>query len=470
MRPIVAYVLLVSACRAQATAVAPPVPRALLEIGTGYAAKVIGSAVFVSGRAAEDVLAAEFAGETPLEQALRPLLHVDEDAAARTLTVRAGDVARTVVFRPGLGCTLAIGCEPRDLAARVVEMPAWPLDLASRPWPIGDSVADEPWPEGADEEALRAAVDAQFVERAEHPIRTRAVVVAFRDRLMYERYAPGFDRDMALAGWSMSKAVTGALVGIALRQERLRLDDPLPIAAWRDADDPRRHLTWRMLLRMSSGLTWDESYTDPAGSVPRMLFGEPCAGDFAAQKPPAQAPNQRWQYSSGTTNILCRALRATFASDDEYLSFPRRELFAKLGMRSAVLEPDPRGIFVGSSFVMASARDWVRFGLLYLHDGVWNEERILPEGYVAACTTAVPWAPKGRYGMHWSLNVGEPEDPQRRPYPNLPRDAFMANGYQGQKLVIVPSRQFVMVRLGCTKVERDFRDEELVVALLAALP
>lgn len=461
--------LLTSVGLAQATTVEPQVPRALLEIGAGYAAKVIGSAVLVSGRSVADVLDAEFAGDTPLEQALRPLLSVQHDVAARTLTVRAGDVERTAVFRPGLGCTLAIGCSVDALARQRVQPIVWPEDLASRPWPIGDALGDEPWPADVDEKALRAVADSLFLERAPRPIRTRALVVVHHDRLLYERYAPGFDRDMPLMGWSMSKAVTNALIGIRLRQERLRLDDPLPIAAWRHDDDPRHQLTWRTLLMMSSGLEWDESYTDLAGSVPRMLFCAPGAGEFAAQKTLVRAPNTRWQYSSGTTNILCLALRATFAADSDYWSFPHRELFARLGMRSAVIEPDPSGTFVGSSFVMASARDWVRFGLLYLHDGVWNGERILPEGFVAASTTPVPWAPKGRYGLHWSLNVGDAGAPEERPYEHLPRDMYMANGFQGQKLVVVPSHDLVLVRLGCTKIERDFRDADLVAGILAAL-
>ncbi|HLU39966.1 MAG TPA: putative metal-dependent hydrolase [Planctomycetota bacterium] len=447
---------------AQSVAASPPI--ALLETGAGYAAKVIGSAVFVSGRSVASVLAEEFAPDTPIEAALRPLLRVEVDEAARALTVHAGGVQRTAVFRPGLGCTLALGIEPEDLARQTVPLPAYDRAPDPRPWPAGDALPHEPWPEGVDAKALRAAVDDAFADDGPRPVRTRAVVVVFDGRLLYERYAEGFDATMPLPGWSMAKSVVGALVGIRVRQGVIALDDPVPIAAWKGEGDPRAALTWRVLLQMSSGLAWQESYVDPAGDVPRMLFAEPAAGDFAAARPLQVEPGTRYRYSSGTTNVLCRALRATFEEGADYLTFPSRELFARIGMRSAVLEPDASGVFVGSSFLLATARDWARFGLLYLGDGVWQGERILPEGFVEESTTPAPAAPRGRYGLHWWLNAGPPGHPEQRAAPGLPADMFAANGFQGQTLVVIPSRRLVVVRLGCTKNERDFDAHAMVAA------
>jgi CubicO group peptidase (beta-lactamase class C family) len=468
----IGLVLLTAMAPAQPAQPAAPtaVPRALLEVGAGYAAKVIGSGVFVSGRSVESILAEEFAPDTPLDKILRPLLRVEVDRARGTLTVHAGDVARTVVHRDGLGCTLALGVEPATLRQQTLPELPWPADLTTQPWPVGDVLTDAPPPAGTDMAAIRAAVDEAFREEAAAPIRTRAVVVVHRGRLLLERYADGFHRDMALAGWSMTKSVVNALVGIRVRQGKVKLDEPVPVAAWQEDDDPRRALTWRVLLQMSSGLQWQENYVDPTSHVPRMLFCTADAAGLAAQSALARAPGTRWQYASGTTNILSAALRTTLLEATEYLAFARDELFAKLGMRSAVLEPDTSGTFIGSSFMFATARDWARFGLLYLHDGVWNGERILPEGWVHETTTPAPKAPKGRYGLHWWLNAGEPDAPERRPAPMLPKDMFAANGYQGQTLVVIPSRQFVAVRLACSKDESVFDERTMLAAILRALP
>jgi CubicO group peptidase (beta-lactamase class C family) len=200
-----------------------------------------------------------------------------------------------------------------------------------------------------------------------------------------------------------------------------------------------------------------------------MLFLE---GDFAgytAKQPLAAEPGTVWSYASGTTNLLCRIMRQRVGgSDSDYFNFPRTALFGKLGMTSAILEPDASGTFAGSSFAYATARDWARFGQFYLQDGVWNGERLLPEGWVAYSTTPAPGAPQGRYGAHWWLNAGIPGNPESRPYPSLPPDLYYASGHEGQFLVVVPSRQAVIVRLGVTR-GRDFDLETFIRQILDAL-
>jgi CubicO group peptidase (beta-lactamase class C family) len=173
----------------------------------------------------------------------------------------------------------------------------------------------------------------------------------------------------------------------------------------------------------------------------RMLFASADHGALAAQKPLAHAPGTEHLYSSGTTNLLCRVLRATFADAAQYRTFPRDRLFRRIGMRSALIEPDPSGTFVGSSYGVATARDWARFGLLYLQDGVWDGERILPEGWVEASTTPGPLA-RG-YGRHFYCNGGE--------WPSLPDDLFYLSGHEGQFVFGFPSQRLVVVRLGCAK-------------------
>jgi CubicO group peptidase (beta-lactamase class C family) len=227
---------------------------------------------------------------------------------------------------------------------------------------------------------------------------------------------------------------------------------------------------------MSSGLAFEERYGAGAEAT-EMLFRTADMAAFAAARPLAHAPGTVWSYSSGTTNILSGLVRRSFGGDDRaYLEFPRRALFEPLGMRSAVLETDASGTFVGSSFLYATARDWARFGLLYLHDGVVQPgsppaspsgTRLLPEGWVDFARRPAPAAPKGQYGAQWWLNPGaRPED---RVMPSLPPDLFYAQGFQEQSVVVVPSRGAVIVRLGLTNDESAWNLEAFVAEVLAAL-
>jgi CubicO group peptidase (beta-lactamase class C family) len=222
---------------------------------------------------------------------------------------------------------------------------------------------------------------------------------------------------------------------------------------------------------MSSGLQFEEIY-EPLDDVTEMLYGAADFGAYAAVKSLDSSPGTTWHYSSGTTNILSGIIRRSVkGSLEHYLNFLHEALFDKLGMQSAVAEPDPSGTYVGSSYTFATPRDWARFGLLYLQDGVWRGERILPEGWVEYSTTPAAHAPQGQYGAHFWLNAGSPADPTDRMWPRLPRDAFAARGFQGQRVVILPSKKLVVVRMGLTVKEEAYLDiESLVGDVIAALP
>jgi hypothetical protein len=192
----------------------------------------------------------------------------------------------------------------------------------------------------------------------------------------------------------MTKSVTNALVGILVGQGKLSVDEPAPVPEWSGPDDPRGAITLDQMLRMSSGLEFGEIYEDPRSDVCLMLFSVRDAAAYAADKPLETGPGGKWYYSSGTTNIISRIVRDSVGGTQaDYFAFPRRALFDRIGMRSAIIEPDPSGTFVGSSYMYATARDWARFGLLYLQDGVWEGERILPEGQqrdrIAKCTELI---------------------------------------------------------------------------------
>jgi CubicO group peptidase (beta-lactamase class C family) len=247
----------------------------------------------------------------------------------------------------------------------------------------------------------------------------------------------------------MTKSVVNALVGVLVKQGKVSLSDSVPIPEWKRASDPRRRITLEQLLHMTSGLQFDEDYGNPLSDVTTMLFGVPDAAAYAAAKPLEAEPGARWSYSSGTTNIIAYAIRQ-IVGDSDYLEFPRRALFDRLSMTSAVMETDASGTFVGSSFMYATARDWARFGLLYLHDGVWLGERILPEGWVAFTRAPAPATLDRQYGAHFWLRIPEEYrcgNGSRR----LPADAFHANGYEGQFVTVIPSRELVLVRLGLTR-------------------
>ena len=440
---------------AQATPVPAGPDPALLQVAASYAAKVAASAVFVSGRTIESVLAEELAADGRIEAMIRPLLRFDVDAAERTVTCRILTASATAVATAGLGCTLLLpGSDVATLRTRRVEVPFdLRADTAFVEWPAGELGPDAP-PAAVDRDALAQALEAAFAEPATGPaVRTRAVVVVDGGQLVAERYAEGCTADMPLPGWSMSKTLVSVLCGIRAHQGELDLDAPPAVDAWRTADDARAGLRLPHLLTMTAGLAWNESYTDPTSDALRMLFGGTAdhAAVYAAQ-PLAEAPGTQFRYSSGATNLLCRLLRGTFADDAEYWAFPRTQLFAPLGMASAVLETDPSGTFVGSSYGFATARDWARFGLFLADDGRTPDgQRLLPEGWLQRSFTPAP-ASRGRYGWQIWLNVDPDGDgPQQRAWPELPAELVHLDGHEGQYCVVVPSRRFVLVRLGCTK-------------------
>jgi CubicO group peptidase (beta-lactamase class C family) len=320
-------------------------------------------------------------------------------------------------------------------------------------------------PPDIDAAPLHSAVDWAFSEPDPALLRrTRAVLVAHNGQIVAERYAEGFNKDTALIGWSMTKSVVSALVGVLVRDGRLSVDAPAPVPEWQRPDDPRRRITLAQLLHMNSGLAFEEKYSNPLADVTYMLFGVPASAEYALAKPLAAEPGSRWSYSSGTTNILSHAIRHTVGESD-HLGFPRRALFDRIGMSSAVMETDAVGTFVGSSFMYATARDWARFGLLYLQDGVWSGERILPEGWVDFSRTPAPGAPDRKFGAHFWLRIPE-EFRCGDDLPDLPSDAFHAVGHEAQFVTVVPSRRLVLVRLGASRYPCAWNHQKFVALVL----
>ena len=440
-------------------------PLEAASVGAGYKAKVLASGVFVSRRDPDEIVREDFA-HIPQMKWLSHKIDRDEGAVEVSFL---GLIRRKAIYREGLGCTIV----RRDLEAQVRAqrydlVEPEPRDPDDVPWPTGDRRAEDAEVVGLDRDAVACVVEGAFAEPDPNcPRRTKAVVVVYDGRIVAERYAPGTTADTALPGWSMTKSVQNALVGILVMQGRLSVDDPAPVRQWQQPGDPRAAITLDQLLRMTSGLEFGEFYREFPSDVNTSLFVDPDAAGFAARKSLIAEPGSQWAYSSGSTNIVSHLVRQVLADDQaEYFAFPRRALFNRIGMRSAVLEPDAAGDFVASSFMYATARDWARFGLLYLQDGVWEDRRILPEGWVAYTCTPTPAAPN--YGASFWLNVRDGNG--RKVFSeSLPDDLFMARGYGGQVVAIVPSRKLVAVHLGQSP-EHDWGLERFMIDLLKAIP
>ena len=427
---------------------------AQMPIGTGSKAKILASSVFLSGRDPA-VVEAEDLGFHPLFRIFKARVDMENKRVTCSL-LGTGLFSSTAVYREGFGVTLLSGGTGEE-DVRAWPKPALDVEIAntdpeSVDWPTGDRMTLYPPPANIDLARIKAAGDRLFEEPdPSHLLRTRALLIIHDGGLIYEKYGPRTTKNTLLLSWSVVKSMTNALVGILVGQGKLVLDSPAPVPEWAGAADPRRAVTLDQLMCMSSGLEWFEAYADrPVSDVNRMLFRKPDMGAFAAAKPLTAPPDSVWKYSSGTANLVQRIIRKAFASDEDYWNFPRRALFDRIGMRSAVWERDASGTFVGSSYLYATARDFARFGLLCANDGIWMGERILPEGWMKYSTTPAPAAPKGEYGALFWLNAGAPGKPDTRPYPRLPADTYFALGFQGQTIAVLPSQKLVVVRLGMT--------------------
>ena len=423
----------------------------LAGVGSAFTAKYLCSAVFIGGRDPDQVARVDLPA---FRSAVLGLVDWHVDAASGTTTASIFGLGRRQArYRPGLGCTVAINHAPVEV-------------------PVVSPVTTEPdnaFPPAVSTPAgLEKVIEAAFSEPDPgHPRRTRALLVIHRGHTLAEHYAPGYSAQSRFIGWSMSKSVMSALVGILVTQDRLALETPAPVPEWTNPGDPRHAITLDQLLHMSSGLEFDEDYHSPLSDVVWLLYGTGDSATFAVGKPLAAAPGSRFHYSSGTTEILSRIVAESAGED--YPQFAERVLFAPLGMAGALIEPDAAGTPMGACCVWATARDWARFGLLYLHEGLWQGRRILPAEWVNYSRAPAPAAKAAQYGAQFWLKVPppyriEPGRPQL-----LPADAFHAVGHGGQFVTVIPSRELVVVRLGLALDPVAWDHEAFMHDLLAAL-
>ena len=429
---------------------------------SGYGAKNMCSAVFTSQRTEQQVREQELS-KFPISLGSFTVNYKDSSVTGSVF----GFATCKAIYRRGLGATLVNEITEEDLRKQNFVLAHAPnVNQDTVDWPMGDRINDS-FPSEVNKKLLQEAIQNIFKEKdTAKPIRTRAVVVLYDGKLIAEHYAPGFTKGTKLLGWSMTKSVTGALIGLLVKQGKLNIDKPAPVPEWNDVNDPRHAITIRNLLHQSSGLNFLEDYSKSSDGTD-MLLKKADMGAYTALHPLKDKPGTAFCYTSGNTSILSRIVKHA-VGEKKYHAFPYDSLFYKLGMYSVVWEPDGSGTFVGSSYMYATARDWARFGLLYFNKGVYNKQRILNEDWIQQTSTPAPMVMQGEYGLHFWLNAGAKNNTSDRTNPHAPRDLFYLDGYEGQRVYIIPSKKLVLVRLGLTQ-HRNFNDDAFLAAVINAV-
>lgn len=422
-------------------------PPELLRVGTAYAAKMVCSSTFISGRDPADVLAKD------VQAPGHPLLkYVSFEKGDGSITTRLfGFVAaQTAIYRPGLGCAIVADGDV-DAAKAVVLADVPKAEQSDLEWPLGDQVSK---PMSDPVQALLADPELAGPDM-------RAIVVVKDGRVIGERYGEGFGDTSPLMGWSMTKTVTAALIGARIGEGKLAYDQDHLFTAW---TDDRARIKISDLMSMQSGLDLEETYGD-VNDVTRMLFLEPDQARFVEGKPLEVQPGQKFEYTTGSAVLLSRLWMNTFTDPKEALAYPHKALFSRIGMTSAVLEPDEAGTFSGGSLMYATARDWVRFGLLLVDNGQWNDEQVLPAEFMRRVSTATELS-GGVYtgGLAWKIASGELKGDTFA----IPADTYWAIGHDGQSMAIVPSERLVVLRLGLTPSRMKYRPETLLEKVVVA--
>ncbi|WP_289042019.1 serine hydrolase [uncultured Zobellia sp.] len=412
---------------------------------SGYASKNMASTVFITDRSAESVQLND--NDVPLIK----LADVETDGKSASASV-FGLMERKAICNEGLGCTLVNDdYDPNT----IIPTPQRVKQNNKLKFPYGDEEAKDTIFSNVDYDQLQKALDHAFSNNDVQ--KTRTVLVAHKNHIIGEKYLEGFTKDTPILGWSMTKSVLATLYGILEYNGKIDLNTPVLLKNW-DKDN-RKNITLNHLLRMQSGLAWDEDYT-AISDVTRMLFMDTDMTKAQGEKEAIAAPTEIWNYSSGTSNLLSGILRKRFKTHQEYINFPYKALIDKTGMSSMLIETDMKGNFVGSSYAWATTRDWAKFGLLYLNKGNWNGEQLFDASWVDYVSKPTLHS-DGTYGGHFWLNANGK-------YPDVPRDLYSANGYQGQRVFIIPSKDLVVVRTGLAE-EPDFDINLFLKNILAAI-
>jgi len=422
----------------------------LLSIITGYPAKYLCSAVFISNRQQAEVEAMDLHFSF-IKYAKNEVNFQDSSVASSFLWGKS-----KAIFRNGFGATLLRGVTEVEL--RKIKFPKMSktYDQDTIAWPMGNIMPETTT--NIDTVALEQITE-KLMDEDGYNGHAFAYLVVHKGIPVAEAYQPQFDAKTRFLSWSMAKSFTNTLAGIMVKDEKWDINRPISIDEWK-ADD-RKQITYNNLMQAESGLLWNEDYGNRS-DVTVMLY---CENDFArfVFDQPLEAPvGSKWYYSSGNPNVVTYQMRKTIGNDQQYYQFPQKRLFNKIGMPDAIFEVDASGNFVGSSYIYATARDYARYGLLHLQDGVFNGERILPEGWVKYSSTPNKHS-NGQYGSLFWLN-------QSNKFPSVPKDMYCCKGYDGQRIFMIPSKELVVVILGFShKPDHVMNCDELLGDIISAI-
>lgn len=422
----------------------------LIPIITGYPAKFLCSAVFVSGREQAEV--------EEMDLNFSFIKYVKNDVNLQDSSVTSSFLwgKSKAIFRKGFGATLLRGVEESEL--RKIKFPAIPANYNQDTiqWPMGNILPDTTT--NIDKEELTQITE-KLMDEDGYNGHAFAFMVVHKGIPVAEAYQPQYNEKTRFLSWSMAKSFTNTLAGIMVGEGKWDINLPVNIPEWQN--DDRKNITLNHLMQMQSGLRWNEDYGNRS-DVTVMLY---CENDFAkfAYTQPLESPSgTKWYYSSGSVNIINYLMRKTFTSDQDYYGYAKSRLFDRIGAPNAVFETDASGTQVGSSYIYATARDYARYGLLYLNDGIFNGTRILPEGWVKYTTTPASDS-KGGYGSLFWLNQG-------KKYDLVPGDMYSCNGHDGQQIFIIPSKELVVVLLGYSpKPDRIMQFNQLLGDIIATI-
>ncbi|MGI9530690.1 serine hydrolase domain-containing protein [Lutimonas sp.] len=421
-----------------------------LNIVTGYSSKNMASGIFVTERDQTSLM--------EYDNGFFPISLADYDVNIEEKSVTSslfGLMKRKAIYYEGVGAVLVNKDE--DALTSVIA-PIRVQQSLNMPYPYGKLQQKDTLFEEVNYQYLESAVDNAFDKEGEQLKQTRSVLVVYKDQIIAEKYEAGFDKESLMHGWSMTKSFTSTIYGLLQRQRGLDLTGTTGLEQWKA--DERKDITYQNLLEMNSGLEWEEAYFN-ISDVTKMLYLAADMGAMQIDKPLTGTPDESWNYSSGTSNLLSGPLlRAQFNSHQEYLDFWYTELLDKIGMHSAVVEVDQVGNYVGSSYAWATTRDWAKFGLLYLHEGNWNGEQVLDSSFVKYVATPTN-SSEGRYGAQFWLNAGAY-------FPDVPADMYYCSGFKGQYVFIFPSQNLIVVRTGLTG-DPTFNVNEFLKEIIASI-
>ena len=423
----------------------------LLPIITGYAAKNLCSAVFVASRDPKDVEAVDL-NFSFIKFTKNSVNYNDKSVTSHFLWGKS-----KAIYRTGFGVTLL-----RDVSEDKLRKIKYPsggdpgYSQDTIKWPLGDILPGKNT--GIDTVKLNE-ITKKLISENTYNGDAFAFMVLHNGVPVAEAYKPQFNRKTRFLSWSMAKSFINAMVGILVKQGKIDIQKPAAVSEWNI--DERSKITLNNLMQMQSGLKWNEDYGNRS-DVTLMLHFESDMGQYAYEKPLAVPPGTKWYYSSGTTNIVSYLIRKQFSSDSAYYVFANNQLFNRIGIPDALFEVDPSGTRVGSSYLYATARDYARFGLLFVNDGIFNGERILPEGWVKYSTSEAS-ASKGLYGAFFWLN-------RSKALPSAPEDMFACDGHDGQHIYILPTQKLVVVVLGFSPRSKGGMDtDRLLKDILSSL-